>query len=651
MKRLILIVVLMLTVSRLIPGQNCNVAEIIPDMPKQGDKVTITYNPLAKDAVLKDAKEMNLEVMYVVESLPVSYMISFYDPKYPVLKEYKMNKIGDKYQVSFTIDEPKTRILLFRFASGDSLDENGGKSWYNLIYNENNTPVENACAMLSNMLTSEAQYGQYDIHIKNDSKKAEEEYQNEMKYNPMSLEGATARWSETWREKEKRNVNRPIIMKEVDQFYEQYKDNDRLLLYIARWYNTLGDTTKYKKIEKNIMESKPSGSYMFNKYLTQFEVKGDTVKQDKIMKEIFSIQNMSKEMKKTFTMLRLVSFNLQNRNDSIMYHIQKDEGVHFAQINASLLKLLENDYKVNELLAFAKRNIEKTKEAIVNEKPAYFSKRGWEKESKIYLADTYVTYALACEKNNMPDEAYNYYAEAYKVKNSDDAFITRYTTFLNKTKRYNEVIDVAQKSVEMNCYNSKIITEYKGAYIALHGSDEGYQAIYNNIKGKSYATISKELKNTPAPDFEYKYYDGRSAKLSDLKGKIIVLDMWAIWCGPCQESLPALQKMYNKYKNNKNVVFLALNTGEKWKGEERIKNVKNFIDSLKYTFPVVINEGKDVYKIFDMEGIPTKFIIDREGKIQFKDLGFADEDSMIDEMTLKIDMLLEDVHKAYLKNR
>jgi thiol-disulfide isomerase/thioredoxin len=651
MKRLILIVMLTLTVSQLIPGQNINVAEIIPDKPKQGGMVTITYNPLAEGALLKNAPEINLEVLYVVENLPVSFIISSYDPKYPVLKEYKMIKTGDVYQASFTIDEPKTRILVFRFASGELLDENEGKSWYSLIYKENNTPVENACAMLADMLTSEALYGQYDIRIKEDRKKADEEYKNEMKYNPMSLEGATARWSKMWQDKEKRNVNRPIIMKEVDQFYEQYKDNDRLLLYIVRWYDNLGDTARFREIEKSIKENKPSGSYMFNKYLVKYEVRGDTVKQDKIMKEIFAIQNMSKEMKKTFTMLRLVSFDLQNRNDSIMYHIKNDEGVHYLQINASILRLLENDYKVKELLGMAKQNIAKTKDIIANEKPVYFSKRGWEKESKIYLADTYITYALACEKNNMPDEAYKYYTEAYKVKNRDNEFITRYTTFLNKAKRYNEAVDVAQKAVEMDCYNSRIIAEYKRAYIALHGSDEGYQAIYNKIKGKSYAAISQELRNTPAPDFEYKYYDGRSAKLSDLKGKIVVLDLWAISCSPCRESLPALQKIYNKYKNNENIVFLALNTGEKWKGEERIKNVKKFADSLNYTFPIVINEGKDVFKIFDLDGIPTKFIIDREGKIQFKDLGFSDEDSMIDDMTLKIDMLLENVYKEYLKKR
>jgi predicted AlkP superfamily phosphohydrolase/phosphomutase len=96
--------------------------------------------------------------------------------------------------------------------------------------------------------------------------------------------------------------------------------------------------------------------------------------------------------------------------------------------------------------------------------------------------------------------------------------------------------------------------------------------------------------------------------------------------------------VYNQYKENKDVVILTLNTWERIKGPGRIEHVKQFMKDNKYTFPVLIDETTvDRYKV---EGIPTKFLIDRDGKVQFKSIGFEGGQKMVDEMTIQIEMLL-----------
>jgi hypothetical protein len=85
-------------------------------------------------------------------------------------------------------------------------------------------------------------------------------------------------------------------------------------------------------------------------------------------------------------------------------------------------------------------------------------------------------------------------------------------------------------------------------------------------------------------------------------------------------------------------VILALNTWENKKGADRLTLVKQFMEKNKYTFPVLIDETTvNAYKV---EGIPTKFLIDRNGNIQFKSIGFEGGQKMVDEMTIQIEMLL-----------
>ena len=107
--------------------------------------------------------------------------------------------------------------------------------------------------------------------------------------------------------------------------------------------------------------------------------------------------------------------------------------------------------------------------------------------------------------------------------------------------------------------------------------------------------------------------DGNSLEVSGLKGKVIFLNLWATWCPPCVAEMPSIQKLYEKYKDNKEIVFLIVSN-------EKPAPVEKFMTKKGYTFPVYLNKFK-MPEAFITKNIPTTFVISKEGEIIVKEVG------------------------------
>ena len=119
-------------------------------------------------------------------------------------------------------------------------------------------------------------------------------------------------------------------------------------------------------------------------------------------------------------------------------------------------------------------------------------------------------------------------------------------------------------------------------------------------------------------NWEMKSVDGKPVVLSDYKGKVIFLNLWATWCGPCLAEFPTVQSLYSEMKDD--VVFLIVS-------QEEFETVKSFSTSQTYTFPIMVAEG-EIPGVFETNIIPTTYIIDRDGNIVTKHVGasnWADE--------------------------
>ena len=111
-----------------------------------------------------------------------------------------------------------------------------------------------------------------------------------------------------------------------------------------------------------------------------------------------------------------------------------------------------------------------------------------------------------------------------------------------------------------------------------------------------------------APDFRLQTLDGGSFQLSDQRGKPVVLNFWATWCGPCRNDLPAIQKAAEHLGDN--VVFAAVDQGEE------ADLVQSFVEEMGLTFTVPMDAGGEVGVVYNVTGLPTTFFIDRNGVIQ-----------------------------------
>lgn len=126
-----------------------------------------------------------------------------------------------------------------------------------------------------------------------------------------------------------------------------------------------------------------------------------------------------------------------------------------------------------------------------------------------------------------------------------------------------------------------------------------------------------------APDFELTSISGEKVKLSDLRGKTVILDFWATWCGPCIRSFPGMKQAKDKYADNPDVEFLFINTFERVGEDQWNSHVQNFITQrgFQYLNPP-LDIGNATALAYGVEGIPAKFCIDPEGKIKHKSTGF-----------------------------
>ena len=132
--------------------------------------------------------------------------------------------------------------------------------------------------------------------------------------------------------------------------------------------------------------------------------------------------------------------------------------------------------------------------------------------------------------------------------------------------------------------------------------------------GNSPDSPQAKLAEKPAPDFELKKLDGTLLKLSDLKGRVVVLDFWATWCGPCVASLPKITQLGIEYKAAE-VDVIAVNI------EQTSAEVQSFLDRAKISPTVVLDSDGAVARAYQAQAIPQTVIIDRDGKIKFVIVG------------------------------
>jgi thiol-disulfide isomerase/thioredoxin len=114
-----------------------------------------------------------------------------------------------------------------------------------------------------------------------------------------------------------------------------------------------------------------------------------------------------------------------------------------------------------------------------------------------------------------------------------------------------------------------------------------------------------------APGFKLDLLSGGSVELSELRGKVVVINLWASWCPPCRAEMPAIQRVYEGYKD-RGLEVIAVNTTF----QDSEVEVAAFVDELLLTFPIALDRTGEVSNRYLLRALPTTFFVDAEGVIQ-----------------------------------
>ncbi len=133
------------------------------------------------------------------------------------------------------------------------------------------------------------------------------------------------------------------------------------------------------------------------------------------------------------------------------------------------------------------------------------------------------------------------------------------------------------------------------------------------------ATVPAGAGSAVAPDFSLPSRAGGVVSLKDLRGKVVMLNFWASWCGPCRQEMPLLDQMYKRY-SSLGFTLLGVNV------ESDTKDAEKWLKDMPVSFPVLFDKENKVSKLYSVEAMPSTVFIDRQGNVRYLHKGYKSGD-------------------------
>lgn len=123
--------------------------------------------------------------------------------------------------------------------------------------------------------------------------------------------------------------------------------------------------------------------------------------------------------------------------------------------------------------------------------------------------------------------------------------------------------------------------------------------------------VARPHNSKAAPDFALKDIHGQPVNLAQLKGKPILLNFWATWCGACLEEMPSMQRLYDASQNNGDFHIIAISIDR-----SNFEKVNQYVKNLNLSFPILLDPDRKTRKAYFIRSLPTSYLIDSEGKLR-----------------------------------
>lgn len=594
--------------------------------PQPGREVNISY--CASGTKLEDANRIKLTAYCFPEGIPIT-------------KEVHMEKSKGIWQGSFIIPDSALALYII-FKSRFERDDND-KNAYNIpLYTADQKPVKSGLMRQAEV----AFYGGPYPFLKRDWGKARNFLEKEFELYPEHVKNKgiiNFYWyphNNLHRDSASQIIE--AHLQKLDQ--DKEKTIDELSLMI-NWYKVLNEKELAEKYENELLiKAQKSYDMEYNRYI-------ECAREKSIDKKHNLILNFIEDFPNSIYIELLHDRMISAYNKKALYTEAEDYfGTYVRDSTTRFIDdlswaLIKGQIILEQFVNFAEIEVEKVRmDQFTKEKPDQYTQKEWQEKLSQDLVDALDSYGFGLYTLGKIEESVPVFKEAVELDQGKDKIIHEsYCRVLYETDRIDKAFTELELLVKDDPWNPKLQILFEKVYIRQKGSQDGIESFFVEAHKVQRSKMEEEIKGQmieiPAPPFILNDPDGNVIRLTDFRGKVVILYFWATWCGPCIAGFPTMQKSVNRYKDDDKIKFLFIDVLER--GDNAKKRAKDLINKNNYSFHVLFDdESNSVASAYKVSSLPNKFFIDPDGIIRFRGRkGNRYEAEVIEEVDIKIELL------------